>query len=330
MASRKPRRPNSYHQYNNNPRHSQGYPQPSDYDSDYQTYLSDVQQMPDQLDQSIPSAPLRTNEELNLSVLQRHNPAVNSIQSLAPFSVVYTFSPSTRQWEKTGVEGTLFVCQLVPGSLGEERYSVFVLNRRGLNNFDLPLTDGENVEITEEFIILKSDPDADSHSSPPTGQPAANNGRGNSDICIYGLWVFSEPPPSSTEETRNINAQVIRECAFLAGQSLKLARERLENSRQNGMHAAAAASASTDPLNDVHGSVPMGRQVSLRDLFGQERAQDDAWSVRAHSQSQTPAHQPPAFQTPPTGLPVPNQQQPDVLGDLFRRSGLAFPGGQKN
>jgi hypothetical protein len=225
------------------------------------------------------------------------------------------------------VEGTLFVCQLVPGSLGEERYSVFVLNRRGLNNFDLPLTDGENVEITEEFIILKSDSDAGSHSSPPTGQSATNNGRANGDIRIYGLWVFSEPPPSSTAETRNINAQVIRECAFLAGQSLKLARERLENTRQNGMHAAAAASASTDPLNDVHGSVPMGRQVSLRDLFGQERAQDDAWSVRAHSQGQPPAHQPPAFQAPPTAPPGPTQ--PDVLGDLFRRSGLAFPGGQK-
>jgi hypothetical protein len=328
MASRKPRRPNSYHQHNNNHRHSQGQPQPSDYDSEYQIYFSDAQQMADQQDQSVPSAPLRTNEELSLSVLQRHNPAVNSIQSLAPFSVVYTFSPSTRQWEKTGVEGTLFVYQLVPGSLGEERYSVFVLNRRGLNNFDLPLTDGENVEITEEFIILKTDSDVGSHSSPPTGQPAANNGRANGDIRIYGLWVFSEPPPSSTAETRNINAQVIRECAFLAGQSLKLARERLENTRQNGMHAAAAASASTDPLNDVHGSVPMGRQVSLRDLFGQERAQDDAWSVRAHSQGQPQAHQPPAFQAQPTAPPGPTQQ-PDVLGDLFRRSGLAFPGGQK-
>ncbi|KAL3461571.1 hypothetical protein BJX64DRAFT_154443 [Aspergillus heterothallicus] len=329
MASRKPRRPNSYHQHNNNHRHSQGYPQPSDYDSDYQTYLSDVQQMPDQQDQSIQSAPLRTNEELNLSVLQRHNPAVNNIQSLAPFSVVYTFSPSTRQWEKTGVEGTLFVCQLVPGSLGEERYSVFVLNRRGLNNFDLALTDGENVEITEEFIILKSDSDAaGTNSTPSTGQPVSNHGRANGDVRIYGLWVFSEPPPSSTAETRNINAQVIRECAILAGQSLKLARERLENSRQNGMHAAAAASATTDPLNDVHGSVPMGRQVSLRDLFGQERVQDDAWSVRAHSQSQTPAHLPPAFQVPSAGPPG-STQQSDVLGDLFRRSGLAFPGGQK-
>ncbi|KAL4967539.1 Dcp1 family protein [Aspergillus stella-maris] len=311
MASRKPRRPNNqYHaqhsNQHNNHNQSQGYyfVQPG-YESDH-AYLSDPQQILDQQNRSMASAPPRTNEELNLSVLQRHNPAVRSIQSIAPFAVVYTFSPTTRQWEKTGVEGTLFVCQLEAGGLGEERYSVFVLNRRGLNNFDLPLTDGENVEITEEYIILKSDLNPDSSST-----------RATSDIRIYGLWVFSEPPPSSTAETRNINAQVIRECASIAGQSLKLARERLEAARQNGLHtAAAAASATIDPLDGMS-SVPMGRQISLRDLFGHERAQDDGWSVRAHSQ-------PSQAQVPPATAPT---TQPDVLGDLFRRSGLARPSG---
>lgn len=316
MASRRARRPNNYnnHSHNQNSGHhnhqsSQGYFQGPGYDSDYQAYISDPQQLIEQQNQSMVSAPPRTNEELNLSVLQSHNPAVKSIQSIAPFAVVYTFSPSTRQWEKTGVEGTLFVCQLVAGSLGEERYSVFVLNRRGLNNFDLPLTDSENVEITEEYIILKSD----TNSEPDTS-------RANSHIRIYGLWVFSEPPPSSTAETRNINAQVIRECASIAGQSLKLARDRLEAARQNGLHAAVtAASTTADPLDEMQASVPMGRQISLRDLFGQEMAQDDAWSVRAHSQ---PAQgQAPGLDGPPI---EPNLQQPDVLGDLFRRSGLAY------
>ncbi|KAL5337138.1 hypothetical protein BJX70DRAFT_251670 [Aspergillus crustosus] len=315
MASHKPRRPNGYQNnniQNNNHRYSQGYPQPSGYESDIQAYLV-AQNILEQQDQSMPSASPRSNEELNLSVLQRHNPAVNSIQSIAPFAVVYTFSPTTRQWEKTGVEGTLFVCQLGPGSLGEERYSVFVLNRRGLNNFDLPLTDGDNVEITEEYIILKSDID-----------PISNDSKAATEVRIFGLWVFSEPAPSSTAETRNINAQVIQECATIGGQSLKLARERLEASRQNGLHAAATAvSANPDPLNDVE-SVPMGRQVSLRDLFGQERAQDDAWSVRAHSTAPGPGPQAAVYQPPPLG---PNLQQPDVLGDLFRRSGLAYPGG---
>ncbi|KAB8067141.1 hypothetical protein BDV29DRAFT_101921 [Aspergillus leporis] len=311
MTTRRPRRPN-----NNNFHPS--HPQPSDYDSDYQNYVSDTQQ---QQEIPMPPHPIRSNEELNIAVLRRHNPTITSILSLAPYAVIYIFSPTTRQWEKTGVEGSLFVCQLSQGPLGEERYSVFVLNRRGLNNFDIPLTDGDNVEITEEYVILKVDNESG------LGMESINNVNGksasNGDLRIYGLWIYSEPPPNSTAETRSINAQVIRECAVHAGQSLKLARERLEATRQNGLHAAAAAAASTAaPVDELQTSVPMGRQVSLRDLFGQQRAQDDGWSTRAHHLGPQEWHQ------PAMGGPVPNPQpQQDVLGNLFRRAGLAYQGG---
>ncbi len=33
---------------------------------------------------------------------------------------------------------------------------------------------------------------------------------------IYGLWIFAEPPPSSTAEMRTINARVIQDCAARA------------------------------------------------------------------------------------------------------------------
>ncbi|PYH80455.1 PH domain-like protein [Aspergillus uvarum CBS 121591] len=401
MSARKPRRAYSNQSTNNinNPRHHQhhpsqsGFAQPSDYDSDYQTYLSDTQhhqqQQQQQQQQQLPihphphpqhppqqhqqqqqpllpmttttapaPPPLRTNEDLNLSVLRRHNPTITSILSLAQYAVVYIFSPSTRQWEKSGVEGTLFVCQRSQGELGEERYSVFVLNRRGLHNFDLPLTDGDNVEITEEYIILKSDlaPEVVENASIPGMGPPANSTAaaaapaakpsgtvGGGDIRIYGLWIYSEPPPNSTAETRSINAQMIRECAVHAGESLKLARERVEATRQNGMHVAAATAAAAAttgaPLEEVSTSVAMGRQVSLKDLFGQQRAQDDGWSVRAHQiapadwqHAPPPPSQPgpgsgPA-QAPPVGAGAVPALQQDVLGDLFRRAGLAYQGGQ--
>ncbi|RAH61512.1 decapping enzyme Dcp1 [Aspergillus piperis CBS 112811] len=340
MTGRKPRRPNNNN--HNHRRHpSQGIAQPSDYDSDFHNYLSDTQQLQDPQEPSMPP-PLRSNEELNLSVLRRHNPSITNILSLAQYAVVYIFSPSSRQWEKNGIEGSLFVCQLTQGPLGEERYSVFVLNRRGLNNFDLLLTDGENVEITEDYIILKSD------YSPETEGIGANNSNGingangstkpgvndGTNVRIYGLWIYSEPPPNSTAETRTINAQMIRECATHAGQSMKLARERFEAAQQNGLHVAAAvASATAPPLEEVQSSVPMGRQISLKDLFGQQRTQDDEWSVRAHQfapnewQQQQQQQHPPAAAMPGVGA-NPNPPQQDVLGDLFRRAGLAYQGGQ--
>lgn len=340
MTGRKPRRPNNNN--HNHRRHpSQGIAQPSDYDSDFHNYLSDTQQLQDPQEPSMPP-PLRSNEELNLSVLRRHNPSITNILSLAQYAVVYIFSPSSRQWEKNGIEGSLFVCQLTQGPLGEERYSVFVLNRRGLNNFDLLLTDGENVEITEDYIILKSD------YSPEVEGVGANNSNGTNgangstkpgvndgtNVRIYGLWIYSEPPPNSTAETRTINAQMIRECATHAGQSMKLAHERFEAAQQNGLHVAAAvASATAPPLEEVQSSVPMGRQISLKDLFGQQRTQDDEWSVRAHQfapnewQQQQQQQHPPAAAMPGVGA-NPNPPQQDVLGDLFRRAGLAYQGGQ--
>lgn len=226
------------------------------------------------------------------------------------------------------------MCNLTQGALGEERYTAFVLNRRGLNNFDIPLTDGENVEITEDYVILKSDEeavDANGRNGGNGGKPAGGNG----DVRIYGLWIYSEPPPNSTAQTRTINAQMVRECAVHAGHSLRIARERLEASQQNGLHMAAEAAATTAaPLEEVQSSVPMGRQVSLKDLFGQQRAQDDGWTVRAHQFGmEWPPQQAPPQQAPPQppmGMPPPQSQpqQQDVLGDLFRRAGLAHQGGQ--
>lgn len=307
MNSRKPRRNNNHNHPGNNtyPNHNQF----TDYESDA-AYFSDMQQ---QHQQQVP--PSRTNEEINLSVLRRHNPDITSILSLAQYAVVYIFSPTTRQWEKNGVEGTLFVCQLTQGSLGEERYTAFVLNRRGLNNFDLQLTDGDNVELTEEYVILKADEnDTNSVADPSNAQASQLNGNGAPGLRIYGIWIYSEPPPNSTAQARTINAEKIRECASHAGQSLKIARERLEAIRQNGLHAAAvAAETHVAPLQEVQASVPMGRQISLKDLFGQQRAQDDGWSVRAHHmgpvEQQEQAQQERYQQPPPQQFQQPLQQQ---------------------
>lgn len=346
MSARKPRRNNNNNNTNNQINNHQNHISNhlTDYESDA-AYLSDMHQQP--------APPLRSNEELNLAVLRRHNPSITSILSLAQYAVVYIFSPATRQWEKNGVEGTLFVCQLSQGNLGEERYSAFVLNRRGLQNFDLPLTDGENVELTEEYVILKADEstevDTSTNGNAEPLNPQARQNGGADGVRIYGLWIYSEPPPNSTAETRTINAQMIRECAVHAGRSMKLARERLEALRQNGMHvAAAAAELQAAPLEEMQAGVPMGRQISLKDLFGRQRAQDDEWTVRAHhpmeqqQQQQAPPPMPQTQQSfPPPGMmpqqqppyqpnPLASQppQQPDVLGDLFRRAGLAYGNGQ--
>lgn len=220
-----------------------------------------------------------------------------------------------------------------------------VLNRRGMENFEANLVDGEDVELTDDYVILKVDDQQqpggsgeDNKKKKPNN--TANNSNGaikmadGRESVIYGLWIFSEPPPSSTAEIRAINAQFIKEYAVHGGQSKKLAAERSQ-----------AAMAQYQQNEGVSGSVPMGRQISLKELFGQQRAQDDEWSVKVHSpalreenpgdyltQHNAPAAnyplQPSPWQgvMPPASAPAPAPAPGtgnDVLGDLFRRAGLA-------
>ena len=267
----------------------------SDYESDAH-YLSDI-----------PPPPERTDEELNLSVLRRYNSDVLGLEYVAPYVVVYTFNPESLTWEKSGMEGSTFLCALRPDSEYAYRCAVTVLNRRSLDNLTVELFSRDNVEISDEYIILKSEAAVESQ--------------------IYGLWVFREPPPSSTAHHPEEFAKKVQQCV-----------EKVESS-----HASIIA-AQGDGAGQQE-SEPMGRQISLSQLFGQQRREDDSWSIRSHSPSRPPtqAQQQPVPQltqqfsstadteffrssTKPTTTPSPavsaqsNGQQRDTLLDLFRKA----------
>ncbi|KAF2218784.1 hypothetical protein BDZ85DRAFT_166356, partial [Elsinoe ampelina] len=143
----------------------------------------------------------RTNEELNLSVLRRHNKDISQVLSVGGFACVYRFSAETQTWVKIGIEGALFVCELLPlvpngsdGISGDllERYGVVVLNRKGLNNFVVELKSAADVDVDEEYVILQV-----------AEEELVEDG-------IYGLWIFC---PGGDTTDREVAAAVITECA---------------------------------------------------------------------------------------------------------------------
>jgi hypothetical protein len=251
--------------------------------TDYETDYADI-----------PPAAMRSNEELNISVLHRHYPSITTILSIAPYAVLYTFSPSNQQWEKSGIEGTLFVCAQEPDTLGAEHFSVVILNRRGLENFEAELLSKDDIEITDEYVILKRED--------------------NEGPIVYGLWIFAEPPPSSTADCRIANAAVIQECASRAESSRALAQEqqtlreqqqKKEGDQGNGGYVA-------EDSDQEEAGVAMGRQLSLRELFGRQREDDSGFSVHRHeSPNERPEqHQAPPHQQQPSAQQAPPPQQP--------------------
>ncbi|KAI9646258.1 hypothetical protein NHQ30_005698 [Ciborinia camelliae] len=102
-----------------------------------------------------PAPPTRTNEELNLSVLRRYHPSIQKIKSLAASATMYMFSLESTTWEKLPIEGTLFVCELMPSPItGAEDYCIVVLNRKGLNNVIYDLSEIKTLEITSDSEYL--------------------------------------------------------------------------------------------------------------------------------------------------------------------------------
>ncbi|KAF2823991.1 PH domain-like protein [Ophiobolus disseminans] len=254
----------------------QAPPQPSDYETDAPPPALDV-----------PRPPLRTNEELNLSVLQRTYPDITALEHVTPYAALYILNEDTSTWEKGGVEGTLFTCQLTPSPIGAERFCAVILNRRGLSNFYLELTSSEEMEISDPYVILRGDQ-------------------------VYGLWIFADPPPASTANCRTETAEKMTEVA-----------NRAEASREAMQRAGHAHDKHLHEQIEAASSAPMGRQLSLRELFGQQRHQDADFSLHSHNGHPVPSQLQHQQNHVPTNT---GPAQQDVLGQLFMKAKQDYNG----
>lgn len=182
------------------PRHtrhpSNRIPAVSDYESDHPTPgIGDGH--------SYAPPPQRNNTELNLSVLQRYLPSVRNILSIAANAVIYTFDAAGERWDKSGVEGTMFVClqsPLVEDPQQRARACVFVLSRRGLENVAVDLAMVSHVEVMGELVILKVEGSSDEW----------DEGDGEEEK-VLGIWMHNDKA-----DTRDINAAMINEAWKIA------------------------------------------------------------------------------------------------------------------
>jgi Dcp1-like decapping family len=215
----------------------------SDYESDAAHYM----------ESRPPPAPQllhRTNTELNLSVLQHYLPSITSIVSIAANAVVYTFAPETQEWDKAGVEGTLFVCDQEPSPVtGAPRACVFVLNRRGLDNIILDLAKVGDCEVTEQLLIFRLE---DGVGAWEEGAAAGNGGTAPG-LKIMGLWIHADE-----DDTRETNGALIYN-------SWKAVREATQNANRTLLHGFEAKEESVGPAMQA-----MGRKLSITEIFGRQ------------------------------------------------------------
>lgn len=192
--------------------------------------------------------PNRTNTEINLKVLQRYLPSIQSIASIAANAVVYTFDPATNAWDKAGVEGTMFVCDQEPLSLGPgttatlPRSCVFILNRRGLENVIIDLAVVNHYEITPDLLMFKLE------------QQPAGSGQESSEK-VLGLWMHADQ-----DDTRQSNAAIIQDRWSKVRAAGEVA---IGPEHGSTVGAIGATEEFMGPAMQA-----IGRKLSLSDLFG--------------------------------------------------------------
>ncbi|XP_031827728.1 decapping mRNA 1 isoform X2 [Nomia melanderi] len=106
-----------------------------------------------------------TGLRMNVAALKRVDPYVKDILGTAAHVALYTFNGVNNEWEKTGIEGALFVYS----RNGEPYNSVLIMNRLNTNNLVEPVTEGLELQLQEPFLLYR-----------------------NSRCNIYGIWFYDK------------------------------------------------------------------------------------------------------------------------------------------
>ncbi|XP_057179833.1 mRNA-decapping enzyme 1B [Triplophysa rosa] len=102
---------------------------------------------------------------MSLSALKRLDPYISSITDLASQVALYTFNNFTNEWEKTDVEGTLFVYN----RLASPRHGFTILNRLSMENLTEPITKELDFQLQHPFLLYR-----------------------NARLSIYGIWFYDK------------------------------------------------------------------------------------------------------------------------------------------
>ncbi|KAK0073900.1 hypothetical protein PV325_009037 [Microctonus aethiopoides] len=102
---------------------------------------------------------------MNVAALKRVDPYIKDILETATHVALYTFNADNNEWEKTDIEGALFVYS----RNGEPFNSILIMNRLNTNNLVEPVTQGLDLQLQEPFLLYK-----------------------NSKCQIYGIWFYDK------------------------------------------------------------------------------------------------------------------------------------------
>ncbi|XP_075237264.1 decapping mRNA 1 [Lycorma delicatula] len=93
-----------------------------------------------------------SESRMNVAALTRVDPYVKDIVETAAHVALYTFNGDDNEWEKTEVEGALFVYS----RSGQPFHNIIIMNRLNTNNFVEPVTQELDLHIQDPFLLYRT------------------------------------------------------------------------------------------------------------------------------------------------------------------------------
>uniref|UniRef100_A0A3Q3VV65 5'-(N(7)-methylguanosine 5'-triphospho)-[mRNA] hydrolase n=1 Tax=Mola mola TaxID=94237 RepID=A0A3Q3VV65_MOLML len=90
--------------------------------------------------------------DISLAALQRQDPYINTIVDVASQVALYTYNNRANEWEKTEVEGTLFIYT----RLASPRHGFTIMNRLSMENLTEPITKDLDFQLQHPFLLYRN------------------------------------------------------------------------------------------------------------------------------------------------------------------------------
>ncbi|NXC86558.1 DCP1B enzyme, partial [Cercotrichas coryphoeus] len=103
--------------------------------------------------------------DISLAALRQHDPYISGIVDVASQVALYTFGHRASEWEKTDVEGTLFVYT----RSASPRHGFTIMNRLSMENRTEPITKDLDFQLQDPFLLYR-----------------------NARWSIYGIWFYDK------------------------------------------------------------------------------------------------------------------------------------------
>ncbi|XP_012732670.2 mRNA-decapping enzyme 1A [Fundulus heteroclitus] len=145
---------------------------------------------------------LTAGHMMSLAALQRQDPYINKLLDVTGQVALYTFNSKVNEWEKTEIEGTLFVYS----RSASPHHGFTIMNRLSTENLVEPINKDLEFQLQDPFLLYR-----------------------NGNLGIYSIWFYDK------RDCQRIAQLMVKIVKQEADHALRKTPERVDPGRTNGI-----------------------------------------------------------------------------------------------